>query len=299
MANDPPSSTLIKYNTMNKMAKISGVILSGLLVVGAASSARGQTGPAGDFQLSVTEASSIVWDLSAIDAFHHAGIEVEDPKKEGRAELDFLTTPILGAGGKISGAGQTTVSLGVETDLGWETITFPGTYKLSASISSSKGVAKGSSSVSVSGTAQLEGKARALKASSSTSFTVNNSAKTVSGSMKSSASASGLGSISGKDTFGPNSMVTEGAGDGTWTLLMTLSTTGKVVTGSQAKVTLSSGRILSFTAKGTFTAKTQATKLVLTGTGDAKGSSLQIGLAGSQIKTVKGKLLGQTVGLTL
>jgi len=80
-----------------------------------------------------------------------------------------------------------------------------------------------------------------------------------------------------------------------------LSTAGKVVNGSIAKVTLNKGRVMNFTPKGTFTAKTQTTKLVLTGVGDAKGSSLQIEMAGSGstnvIKSVKGKLLGQTIAL--
>ncbi len=280
---------------MNQKAKVFGAILSSMMFIGAASA---QTGPAGPYQLIATESASLIWDLSAVDSFHHPEIDVNDAKKQTQVNLDFLANPQMITGGKVSDAGTATVNLGYDGSSGWTTIHFPGNYKLSASGSSSKGVTKGTFSVSVSGTvANFEGGTRNLKASSTASFVINNATKQVSGTTKSSASASGLGSISGTDTFGPEA-IPLGLGNGTWTLNMNLTTTGKVVNGSAATVTLSSGRVLNFTVKGTFTAKSNTTKIILTGTDVAKGSNLQIGMTGNVIKTIKGKLLGQTADLT-
>jgi hypothetical protein len=282
---------------MNTNVKIAGLVVIGLLVLGAASSTQAQGGPSGLYEFSVTDASSLIWDLSAVNGLVNASIDVEDEKKGAEAHMDFIASAVLGVGGKISGVGQTTVQLQYSGEQGQQTVSFPATYKQSGSITSSKSVAKGSISVSVSGSGPLEGKTRQLKASSTTSFSINNSSKIVSGNSKSSASASGMGSISGKDTFGPESVVDSGVGTGEWELRLELSTSGKLVTATLASVHLSSDRTLTFTAKGIYTAKTQSAKLVLTGTGVAKSSSLQVGIVGNEIKTVKGKVLGQFVGI--
>jgi hypothetical protein len=283
---------------MNTNVKISGLVLIGLLLLGAANSIQGQGGPSGSYHLPVTDASSLIWDLSAVESLKHPTIDVVDEKKGAEAYMDFLASAELGVGGKISGAGQTTVHLQYSGEQGPQDLTFSATYKQSGSITSSKSVAKGSITVSVSGSGLMEGKTRVLKASGTTSFIIDNITKLVSGNIKSSASASGMGSISGRDTIEPESVVDSGVGDGGWVLNLSLTSAGKVVTGTLANVTLNSGRVLPFTVKGIYTAKTQSTKLVLTGTGVAKSSSLQVGIVGNEIKTVKGKVLGQFVGIT-
>ncbi len=281
---------------MNKKVKFFGAILSGLL---AASAAWAQTGPSGPYQLTVGDASNLVWDLAVIEPLRDVSIEVSPSNSGGWVNIHFVATPVRASGGKVAGAGTSTVTLEYEPESGGTaTKTFTGTYKLSGSISSSKSIAKGSFSGTVSGTINdFEGATRNVKATGSTSFAIDNATKTVSGNNKASASASGLGSISSKDTFGPQDLDDPDLGNGNWTLDMTLATSGKVVTASVAKVTLSSGLVLPFTAKGTYTAKTQSTKIVFTGTGVAKGTSLQIGMIGDQVKTVKGKLLGQSVNV--
>jgi len=279
------------------MAKFSGLILSGVLFLGATSVVNAQTGPAGAFDLHVSDAPNLVWDLSAFEVFNTVSIDVEDSKADGAVYLHFPATPVLGSAGGITGGGNTAIEMEYESDSGWTTLNFNGTYKLTASISSSKGLAKGSMSASIAATTPFEGATRKLKASNTSKFTINNTSKSVTGTYATSASASGLGGLSEKGSFS-DSTLPDGSGDGTWMLTMQLTTTGKVVSGTEARVQLNSGRTLTFTPKGTFTAKTDATKLVLTGTGTAKGSSLQIGMVGSQIKTVKGKLLGQTISVT-
>jgi hypothetical protein len=288
--------------TVKKEANIVIGLLSTLLCV-ISSPALAQSGPSGSNYLSFVEATNLVWDLSALSNLRTAIIQAYAPQTGSEIRFDFDAEPILSSGGKVTGTGQTNIGVGYYSPGGGSGGTnFIGTYKLSASVSSSKGLAKGSYSFSIAGKGDLNGKSCKMKGSRTTTFTINNFSNLVSGTSRSSASIANVGSLHGEDPFRNLTITNSGMGDAHWELALDLTTNGKVVTGSVATATLSSGRVLNFTPKGTFTAKTQTTKLVLTGVGAAKGSSLQIGMWTtnnvSEIKTVKGKLLGQTIALS-
>ena len=81
-----------------------------------------------------------------------------------------------------------------------------------------------------------------------------------------------------------------------WHLNLSVATSGAKVTGT-ATVQLANERSFPFTVKGT--TKGGASKLTLTGTGTGKGVTLQVTLAGNTITKITGKLLGQTLNLSV
>ncbi len=275
------------------------ILLSLLVLTGVAGSAPAQTAPAGTNQLSVVESSALVWDLASLSFFRSTYIHVNSAKFQGRINLDFHGQPTAAPGGKVIGAGRTNITLDYYSPyVGSGTTNFPGSYKYSGSVTTSNGTAKGYFSLSVSGNPFMQGKNRSLTGSASTTFFINNSSNLVSGTTKGHVSVSRLGSLTSVTSFGPENLVNPDFGDGHWVLDLNLATSGKLITGSLAQATLSSGRVMTFSVKGVYVAATQASKIVLTGTGNSQGSSLQIGMIGNEIKTLKGKLLGQSVSVT-
>ena len=174
---------------------------------------------------------------------------------------------------------------------------FLGIYKLTGSVTSSRGGARGAITAAVAGSTLFEGATRRLTATQKISFVVDASSKQCAGLSRDSASAAGKGSVSGVRSWGPYSLSSLGASDGSWTLALNPATAGKNITGA-ASITMQSGRAYTFTVKGLYNANKQQSKLLLTGTALAKGSNLQVTLSGSTITAIKGKISGQMVNLS-
>ena len=148
--------------------------------------------------------------------------------------------------------------------------------------------------------ADLQGATRKVTAKKSTKLTFDNVAGTASGTDKNSASASGLGSISGRDTFS-QSLSDIFPGNGSWTLaLFNLNTDSRnKITGS-AVVTLNSGETFEYGVRGVYKSKTDTSKLVLSAFNPGtKGSTLVVGMNGNAVATIKGKISGQMVNVSL
>lgn len=252
------------------------------------------SGPSGDYTVQMTDPGNFVWDLTGLDGDNSEySMWVADEDVE--LELSFVRHLQQSGSGKVSGSGQGPVALhlwdGTETSL-----TFPGTYKVTGSITANHGLCKVRLTTSMKGVAPLEGANRTLSASENLSVTLDNATLGLSGTLQTKASASGLGSIKGNESV--NEVIFQ-PGGGIWTLqLLDLLTTDKKVTGT-AQVILHSGATHAFGLKGTYNAKTQATKLLLTGQGIAKGGNLVVTLgAANTVTSVKGKIFGQMVNAT-
>jgi hypothetical protein len=88
-------------------------------------------------------------------------------------------------------------------------------------------------------------------------------------------------------------------GDGTWTLTMDLSMTGKKIQGS-ASVTPDTGRTIQFTVKGAYKSGTEKSQLMLAPADVAnKGCNLRVTMTGNAITAIKGKVLGQMINTSL
>jgi hypothetical protein len=124
---------------------------------------------------------------------------------------------------------------------------------------------------------------------------IDNTTRTASGTSKSKGNASGIGSISGSDTF-ETEPLDPILGDGSWTLkLLDLATLNNKVTG-QAQVLLGTGKTYDFTVKGAYKASTGLSKLVVQGLDTAKPSSLVVTLGPENtIVQIKGRIFGQTI----
>ena len=76
---------------------------------------------------------------------------------------------------------------------------------------------------------------------------------------------------------------------------MTLATDERHKVSGSAVITLNSGRSLPFTVRGVFNPRTEISKLTLLGVDTAKGSSLVVSVDGNTVKTIKGRISGQSV----
>jgi hypothetical protein len=273
-------------------------LMYSLLTVALAGFAQANGLPGGDYHFKVTSPTSRIWDLSALDGIRSVEMEFEDVRHNSEVEIRFPVAVDFSPVGKMTGRGNATVWWGFRENAGnWNVTEFSGAYTVSGTIASSKGVAKGTFTSSVVGQGTMHEAMRTLKAKQTRSFSINNASGIASGTDKISASASGKGSISVSQNFGPEDIRMSGPGNADWDLFLedlVTAANGKTITG-EATVVLSSASELHFVVKGTYDAKKQTAKLVLTGTTESKGNSLQVGLVNNEIKTLKGKLLGQTV----
>lgn len=254
---------------------------------------RAQEAPAGYYAVTVDDPTNAVWNIENVGDLNEGfSIELED-------EWSWVTVTIpislrQSGAGKLTGSGQSNLRLRVEGDM-YEDVSFPAAYKANGTITSSRGTTKLKLAVSATGQATFQGAVRRLSFSQNGTYTINNSALTVSGNTKTKATASGLGGLSSGEAWGPEPLGTE-MGNGRWTLeLLEVATTGKQVTGS-ARVVLQFGDEYPFSIKGSYNAKSGQSKLLLMGTDAAKGANLTvtIGPAGT-ITAIKGKLLGGAI----
>lgn len=258
-------------------------------------------GPSGQFIAGGSGPANAVWDFSALPELGgEFEYEIED---DGETELR-IHYPIslqLNGAGKLTGGGPTFIGLDTydEDYNEWEFYNFEGTYKATGTVTGSGGVARLKVSVAASGMTFLEGAQRRITVAHSASVAADNHGRASKGINKSKASASGLGSISGSEAWGPEPFPA-GLGNGEWTLVMNLAMQGTKVVGTQdAVVTLHSGREFRYLVKGVYNAKTQHSMIVLSGKDNAKGSSLKIVINPfNQVRSVQGKIAGQFVNLS-
>jgi len=255
-----------------------------------------QSGPTGNYQVNVGSPASYVWDLSGIPGLT-TDYSLEIDSDDASVELYFPRDIQHAGSGKISGSGVRTVRMQLFDEGGLTDIEFPGTYKTTGVVTSSRGVCKVTMATTVTGSAVLDGLNRRLSATENLSATVNNGSLTVSGKTKTKASASGLGSISSTDSWVDQPM--DDVVDGSWTLrLLNLVTTRNKVTGT-AEVTLHTSAVHQYSVKGTYNAKTQISRLVVTGLGSAKGGNLTVTIGpDNRVTAVKGRIFGQAVDVT-
>lgn len=280
---------------MKKADRLSWVVLGALLSFVSWASAQG--GPAGNYEAKVQSPGSYIWDLARLPNLT-TDYSMEIDSDDSSVELHFPRNVQIAGSGKISGTGSHTVQMRLDDDEGLTELDFPGTYKTTGVITSSRGVSKVNIATTVTGTAVLDGASRRLSATENITATVYNTNKTVSGTAKTKASASGLGSINSTDSWANEPM--EDVVDGSWTLrLLNLVTAKNKVTGT-ADVTLHTSSVHQFTVKGTYNPRTGTSRLMVTGLGAAKGASVTVTIGpGNTITSIKGKMFGQAVDVIL
>lgn len=239
-----------------------------------------------------------LWDLSKVSDWQDANLKMENSNSQ--VEIDFASPFAQDGKGRLAGAGSTTVQVKQQwnEDNGQVThydVSFPGTYVVKGSITSSKGVARVTCAIKAMGRASLEpsDSERTVTATSSSTFVIDPGAGSMTGRYSDKASAQGKGSISDRGTF--VDPIPAALGNGSWTLVLNpVADAANKYTGT-ATITLNSGTIYPFSITGSYTPNTGASKLTLTGTDAALGSKLQLKLDGAVIKFISGKVSGQAI----
>lgn len=255
--------------------------------------AQAQGGPSGGVTNTITDPSNAVWNAESV----LTEMDFTISNKNGTVvTISYPVSVQQWGNGRLSGAGTANVQLDDQIT----PLTFQGDYKVTGSVTSNRGRGRASLNSIVKGTADFQGAIRKLVAKHAAKLSFDNLSGTASGIDKNSASASGLGSISGRDSFSQN-LDSIFPGDGSWTLaLFGLNTDAKnKITGS-AVVTLNSGEMFQYSVRGVFKTKTGTSKLVLSAFDAAtKGSTLVVGMDGNSVVAIKGKISGQFVRVAL
>jgi len=220
-----------------------------------------------------------IWDVS--------GSYTEDI---GGLTIDYTLS--VDPAGKITGYGSANVSeYGVGMDLNFN---FSGTIKSSGSVTriTLSMTAKGSGSYDV--------YKFTFSASLKETMEIDTEACTMTGTVSGSVSVSvqGIGKQSQKIPTTDMTLDLPVDMDGSWDLTVNTTTTGTKVTGT-GHITLSNGTTYGFTATGTYATKTDLAKLTLKGGPTDKAMSANVtanfSSAGMNVKTLKGKALGQNI----
>ncbi|MGD0059583.1 MAG: protease pro-enzyme activation domain-containing protein [Verrucomicrobiia bacterium] len=82
--------------------------------------------------------------------------------------------------------------------------------------------------------------------------------------------------------------------NGDWALGLNIATNGTKLAGT-GTLTLSNGRVLTYQVTGSFNNRNQTSKLKFIGESDALGTSLSLSTIGTNLVTLKGKVLGQSL----
>ena len=183
--------------------------------------------------------------------------------------------------------------------------TFPATYTLKGSVKSSGSKIQMSLALNGRGSAFVDGATRQLSESITYLATLDPTAGIMTIRESGMANESGQGSskIINPNYSGPVlPQFTDICTPIDWYLGMTLATNGTKVTGN-ATVNLANGRSFPFNVTGTYTARTDTSKLTLTGTDTggtdtAKGAKLTVTMTRNHITGVAGSLLGQKINLS-
>jgi hypothetical protein len=291
--------------------KTTNSLLIGIAALGVAlfapQSGSGQTpftGPLGLYTNPVSGPTNAVWDVTTSPGVSAVATVISDNDGGTRATFSFPASFEQTGAGKFVGDDTTTVSLGFlrgdDDSSQWETVDpYDGTFKISGSISSGGGKTRGVFNASSTGMPLIAGlndvvKSRRAHSAQTIRFTIDNEADTFVLKITDGGSISGLGSKTSHRTEGPDPLGQWIAGDGTWTLTLNVATAGKVVIGS-ALVVLNSGGTFVFYVRGVYSAANEKSTLVLKGLDTAKGSNLVVKMEGNLVRSIKGKISGQTV----
>jgi hypothetical protein len=257
--------------TMHKRSLILGLLTSTALTFSA------WAGPTGHHSFKSSGVNQLVWDIS--------GNYELSPTVGDEVSVRFPITIVEDSQGKLTGAGNVTVSIDGDN--------VPGTYVLKGTITRSGGVTKVNASVKLSGKGVLQGQQSTYSLSAAYKLDIDPASRTITGTARGSAKASGLGSGPISENFTdplPTGM------DGGWSLDMNLVPNGTKL-GGTSSIHLNNGRSLDLGVKGSYSPKNHKSTITLNGINTAKGTTLTV--VGNDdaltTMTVKGKILGQVV----
>jgi hypothetical protein len=247
--------------------------------------------PSGNISTNITNPTNALWDITMVHEIKHVSFDIDN--LDVVFDVDFTQN----GGGKLAGAGDTTVLLALD---GTNQPSFAAAYVVKGAITSVKGVGRLSFSDGATGIAFLNGADRKASVAEKMNIIIDPvTRQIVSGTFSRKASAAGLGSKTDSGAIEPESLPGE-LGDGSWTLSLDLQPDSKnkfTGTNNTATVSLASGMIYHFAVIGAYVGPTQQSKLVLKGVDEAKGSSLKVTLLGSQITGILGKVSGQAISV--
>ncbi|SPE50493.1 exported hypothetical protein [Verrucomicrobia bacterium] len=256
--------------------------------------------PAGSITNQITGSTNVLWDFSQLTGELQTitlnVVKVSRGQTNG-TEVSFTDSFTQDGRGKLAGSGITLVTL-IPDVTQPETNTFDAKYVTRGSVTSSKGVARLTFSVTLSGrtvvgNSKHPAAERSFTAKANYALKFDAKAGQVSGRVVESAAATGLGSIT--ETKPITDTLPSDLGDGTWTLVLNFAeAVGDKLSGI-GTVTLETGQTYPFAFTGTYTSNTGESKLNLKGTGAGLGSMLKVTLHGSQLTGIMGQVAGQTV----
>ena len=250
--------------------------------------------PSGSITNHVADPKNVLWDCTKLT---NELVNLDFSIKQ-QVEVTFADPFTQDGKGKLSGGPAPTPApvMLITSDTNQ---TFAGTYTTKGSITSMKGVARLTFSVKVTGRALIPKgnqppQLRNVSVSETATVTLDAVAKTVTGRNVKHAMAQGVGSLSESSPIS-GTLPTDELGDGSWWLTITFGGKGTSNPTSSATVTLASGQVYPFSVSAPVTGHT-GSKVTLTGTGAAAGSSLKVAFdAANQLASIVGKVSGQSI----
>jgi len=210
--------------------------------------------------------------------------------------LTFDYTLSVDPAGKITGYGSANYagSYGIGIDM---------TFNLNGTVSTAGSVTRVTLNMVMKGSGLVHGSTINFSASIKENMEIDTDASTLVGTTSGniSLSASGLGSFGEKIPPTDVTLDLPYDMDGTWDLTLTPATRGSKVTGT-GQITLSNGSVFGFSITGTYAVRTDLSKIAMKGLPTNKAMSANIvanfSKAGMNVKSLKGKALGQTITYT-
>ena len=214
-------------------------------------------------------------------------------------DIDGLTvdyTLSVDPSGKITGYGSANYAgnygIGIDT-----------TFNLSGTVTTAGSVTRVTLNMTMKGSGQFQGSTINFGASLKESMEIDADASTLVGTTSGnvSLSVSGLGSFGEKIPATDVTLDLPSDMDGTWDLTLNATTGGAKVTGT-GQIVLSNGSVYGFTLTGTYAFRTGLSKVTMKGLPADKTITANLvadfSKAGMNVKSLKGKALGQTLTYT-
>jgi hypothetical protein len=199
-------------------------------------------------------------------------------------DLDIDYTVTLDTGGKITGTGDVTGTLYIEKYDVYVDIDM--TVNITGSVSQKNGVCLVKLNIKAKGTASYDGGTYNASASETITAEIDPASKEMSGTVKAKVSSRGY-SASDTDSF----LVSLPDADMNGTSTLTINYSGDKKLSGDGTLLISNGDIYDFIAKGSYNEKKDETTLTLKG--DKNTLTIKIDGASGEIKSLKGKVLGQ------
>jgi len=198
--------------------------------------------------------------------------------------------------GKITGHGSAnyagTYGIGIDT-----------TFNFTGTVSTAGSVTRVTLNMTMKGSGQFQGSTINFSASIKENMEIDADASTMVGTTSGNVALSvrGLGNFGEKIPATDVSLDLPYDMDGTWDLTLNATGSGSKITGT-GQITLSNGSVYGFTLTGTYATRTDLSKVAMKGTLANKTMSANIvanfSKAGMNVKSLKGKALGQTITYT-